>query len=118
MTTSPRVLLSCVSFVFATAALAADPPSASDQPGAPETVKVASAESVSAGTDDSKISFTLVKSGSGKCYLVAPPGGEGMTAGDAYAVVAATDVPDATRSEMTKGHPNCKVVEVVARVAK
>jgi hypothetical protein len=118
MTTFPRVLLSCVSFVFATAALAADPPSASDQPGAPETVKVASAESVSVGADDNKITFTLVKSESGTCYVVAPPGGEGMTAGDAYAVVAATDVSDAMRAEMTKGHANCKVVEVVARVAK
>jgi hypothetical protein len=60
----------------------------------------------------------LVKSESGQCYAVAPPGGEGMTAGDAYAVVAATDVSDVTRAEMTKDHPNCKVVDVVARIAK
>jgi hypothetical protein len=117
MTTALRVLLTCVSFVFATVALAADPPDTSDQAGAPETVKVASAETVNAD-EQHTFAFTLVKSASGKCYAVTPPGGEGITAGDAYAVVAATGVSDETRAEMTKGHPDCKVVDVVARVAK
>jgi len=45
-------------------------------------------------------------------------GSGGMTAGDSYAVVAATGVSDFARAEMTKGHPDCKVVDVVARVAK
>jgi len=119
MTISPRVLLSCMSFVLATAAFAADPPAASDQGGgAPETVKVASAETVAAGAAEHKFAFVLIKTESGRCFAVAPPGGEGMTAGDSYAVVAATGVSDFARAEMTKGHPDCKVVDVVARIAK
>jgi hypothetical protein len=109
-----------LSFVLATAALAADPPDVSsiaDQGAAPETIKVASAESVAAGETDHKFAFVLIKSESGKCYAVVPPGGEGMVAGDSYAVVAATDADQATRDFMTKDHPTCKVVDVVARVA-
>jgi hypothetical protein len=118
MATSLRFLLSCLPFVFATAALAADPPGATDQPGAPETMKVASVESANAGTGDDAFAFTLVKSESGRCYAVAPPGGEGMTAGESYAVVAATDMSDVMRAGIAKDHPDCKVVDVVARVAK
>jgi hypothetical protein len=119
MTISPRVLLTCISFVFATVAIAADPPSAPDQGGgAPQTVKVASAESIAAGAEDHKFAFVLIKSDSGECFAVAPPGGEGLMADDSYAVVAATGVSDFERAEMTKGRANCKVVDVVARVAK
>lgn len=112
MTMSPRVLFCCVSMAFATAAFAVD------EPGAPETVKVASAEAMSGGAGEGKFTFMLVKSEAGKCYAVAPPGGEGMTAGDAYIVVAADGVPEDALAEMKKGHPDCKVVDVVARVAK
>lgn len=115
MTISPCNLIFCVSMAIATTAFAADPP---DQPGAPETVRVASTESVSVGSEAQKFAFMLVKSDAGKCYAVTPPGGEGMTAGDSYAVVAATGVSDFARAEMTKGHPDCKVVDVVARIAK
>ena len=120
MTTSPRVLFFCVSFVLAAAAFAADPPDVSgiaDQGTAPETIKVASTESVAAGAPDRKFAFVLIKAESGQCYAVVPPGGEGMVAGDSYAVVAATDADPATRNFMTKDHPGCKVVDVVARVA-
>lgn len=119
MTMSPRVLLAGASFAFAANALAADPPAAPDRSGsAPETVRVASTESVAAGQEGRKFAFVLVKSESGACYAIAPPGGEGMTAGDRYAVVPANDVSDATRAEMTKDHPTCKVVDVVARIAR
>ena len=121
MTMSPRVLPCCLSFAFATAALAADPPDVSgiaDQGAAPETVKVASAETVAAGAPDRKFAFVILKSEAGQCYAVVPPGGEGIVAGDSYAVVPATDADAATREFMTKGHSNCKVVDVVARVAK
>jgi Tfp pilus assembly protein PilW len=117
MTKALRIVLLSAPFAFASAAFAADPPS-SDQAAAPETVKVASAESVAAGDADHRFAYMLVKSESGQCYAIAPPGGEGMTAGDRYMVVAATDVSEATRAEMTKGHAHCKVVNVVARVAK
>jgi hypothetical protein len=121
MTISPRVLPCCLSFAVATAALAADPPdvsSVADQGSAPETVKVASAESVAAGAPDRKFAFVIIKSEAGQCYAVVPPGGEGIVAGDSYALVAATDADQTTRDFMTKDHPNCKVVDVVARVAK
>lgn len=115
MTISPRNLIFCVSMAIATTAFAADPP---DQPGAPETVRVASAESVSVGSEAQKFAFMLVKSDAGKCYAVTPPGGEGMTAGTAYIVVAAAGVPDDVLAAMTKSHPGCNIVDVVARVAK
>jgi len=118
MTISPRVLLSFVSIALAMAAFAADAPDTSAEGGAPETVKVASVESVTVGADERKLTFVLLKSGSGQCYAVAPPGGEGMIAGDAYAVVAANGIPDEVRAEITKARPACKVVDVVARVAK
>jgi hypothetical protein len=118
MTISPRVLLACVSFACATAALAVDPPMAIDQGSAPETVKVVSAETASAGTGEQAFSFALIKSDSGQCYAVVPPGGAGVVAGDTYAVVASTDTSDPRRADMQKAHPTCKVVEVVARLAK
>lgn len=115
MTIAPRLLFSCLSMTFATAAFSADP---SDAPGAPETIRVASVESVAAGEEGRKFAFKLVKTEAGACYAVVPPGGEGMLAGDSYAVVAAADIDDATRAALSKDRPTCRVVEVVARVAK
>jgi hypothetical protein len=112
MTISPRVVLFCVSLAIAAPVFAAD------ESGAPETIRVASTESVAAGAEGHRFAFVLIKSATGACYSVVPPGGEGMVAGDAYAVVGASQIDDTTRAEMSKGHADCKIVEVVARVAK
>ena len=118
MTISARALTVCVSLAVTSAAPAVEPPLAVDQGAAPETIRVTSAEAVAAGEEGHKFAFMLIKADSGRCYAVVPPGGEGMAAGDAYAVVAASDVDDTTRTLMTKDHPGCTVVNVVARVAR
>ena len=102
--------------LLALAAAASIVPSAADEPGKPQTIKVASAEAVAEGeAGERRTTFTLVHTDAGACYAIAPPGGEGLDAGDAYIVVPASDVDDALRQKLAKDHPGCKLVDVVAR---
>jgi hypothetical protein len=105
--------------LLALAAAASFVPSAAnaaDEPGKPETIKVASAEAVAEGAaGERRTTFTLVHTDEGACYAIAPPGGEGLDAGAAYIVVPASDVDDALRQKLAKDHPDCKLVDVVAR---
>lgn len=92
-----------------------------DEPamGAPQSIKIVSADVVEEGEKgDRQSTFTLVQSEQGTCYAVAPPGGEGMLAGESYVVVATGDVDDALKRRLATDHPGCALVEVVARTMK
>ena len=87
--------------------------------GAPQSIRIVSADVVEEGTKgDRQSTFTLVQSEQGKCYAIAPPGGEGMVAGESYVVVAATSVDDALKQRLASDHPGCVVADVVARAMK
>jgi len=87
--------------------------------GAPQTVRIVSANVVEEGAaGDRQSTFTLVQSEQGKCYAIAPPGGEGMVAGESYVVVAATSVDDGLKQRLATDHPGCMLVDVVARAMK
>jgi hypothetical protein len=108
------------SLLLAFAAALSIPSSATaDEPGAPQTIKIAAAETVEEGeAGDRRSTFTLVHTDANACYAIAPPGGEGLAAGDAYIVVPASDVDDAAKQKLAKDHPGCKLVDVVARAVK
>ena len=87
--------------------------------GAPQTVRIVSADVVEEGAaGDRQSTFTLVQSDQKKCYAIAPPGGEGIVAGESYVVVAASSVDDALRQRLATDHPGCVLVDVVARAMK
>lgn len=101
--------------ILASSACIADELSA----GAPQSIKIVSADVVEEGAKgDRQSTFTLVQSEQGKCYAIAPPGGEGMVAGERYVVVAASDVDDALKQRLAADHPGCALVDVVARAAR
>ena len=88
-------------------------------PGAPHSIKIVSADVVEEGEKgDRQSTFTLVQTEQGTCYAVAPPGGEGMVAGESYVVIASNDVDAALKQRLATDHPGCAVVEVVARAMK
>jgi hypothetical protein len=118
MTIAPRVLFACAVLAAAAPAFADDTSDLVSAGGTPETITVASADSAAIGAEDHRITFVVVKAENGACYAVLPPGGEGIVAGDRYAVVAANDVTDAMRADLAKAHRDCKPVNVVARIAK
>jgi hypothetical protein len=105
----------CASLMLASAGCIADElPS-----GAPQTVRIVSASVIEEGAaGDRQSTFTLVQSEKGSCYAIAPPGGEGIVAGDSYVVVAATSVDDALKQRLATDHPGCMLVDVVARAMK
>jgi hypothetical protein len=109
-------LLACA----ATAILVPPAAHAADEGGgAPQTIRIVSATVVEEGAaGDRQSTFTLVEAEKGTCYAIAPPGGEGLDAGDAYVVVPASDVDAALRERLAKDHPDCKLVDVVARAVK
>ncbi len=120
MTIRSRVAIATL-LAFDAAAFAAFPDAAlaADEPGAPHTIKVAAAESVEEGeAGERRSTFMLVHSDQGTCYAVAPPGGEGMVAGDSYVVVQASGVDDALKQKLTSDHPGCAIVDVVARAKR
>lgn len=106
--------------LFATAILASsacigDEPS----PGAPQSIKIVSADVVEEGEKgDRQSTFTLVQTERGTCYAIAPPGGEGIVAGESYVVVASSDVDGTLKQRLATDHPGCAIVEVVARAMK
>lgn len=114
MTSHTRLSL-CTLTMLASSACIADEPSA----GAPQTIKVAAAEPVAEGAQGERsTTFMLVQSEQGTCFAIAPPGGEGMLAGESYVVVAASGVDDALRQRLATDHPGCVLVDVVARAMK
>jgi hypothetical protein len=103
------------SAMLASGACIADEPA----PGAPRSIRIVSADVVEEGAKgDRQSTFTLVQSEQGACYAIAPPGGEGIVAGESYVVVAASDVDDALRQRLATDHPRCALVDVVARAMK
>ena len=114
MTILVRLLLVASSILASTACIADELPA-----GAPQTIRVVSANVVEEGAaGDRQSTFTLVQSDQSKCYAIAPPGGEGLVAGEAYVVVAASDVDDALKKRLASDHPGCTLVDVVARARK
>ena len=88
-------------------------------PGAPQTIRIVSADVVEEGAaGDRQSTFTLVQAEKGQCFAIAPPGGEGLVAGESYVIVAASDVDDALRHRLATDHPGCTLVDVVARAMK
>lgn len=113
MTILVRISL-CTSLIVASTACIAD-----ESSGAPQAIKIVSADVVQEGAaGDRHSTFTLVQSEQGKCYAIAPPGGEGMIAGESYVVVAANDIDDALKHRLATDHPGCTLVDVVARSVK
>ena len=105
----------CAALILVNPACIADELSA----GAPQSIKIVSADVVEEGaTGDRQSTFTLVQSEQGKCFAIAPPGGEGMVAGESYVVVAANDVDAALKQRLATDHPGCLLVDVVARAMK
>lgn len=103
---------------FTAAASAVPLHAGADEAGAPQTIKIVSADVIEEGAaGDRQSTFTLVQSDKGKCYAIAPPGGEGLVAGESYVVVANGDVDQALRQRLATDHPGCAVVDVVARAA-
>lgn len=106
-------LLACAAPV---AAAAADESRPGDTSDAPTTITVTEAEPVEEGEPgDRRSTFVIVQTEQGACYAVAPPGGEGMVAGESYLVVAASDVDDALKQKLAVDRPGCVLVDVVAR---
>jgi hypothetical protein len=104
----------CALLILASAACIADEPS-----GAPQTIKIVSADVIQEGAaGDRRSTFTLVQSEQGTCYAIAPPGGEGMIAGESYAVVPSNSVDDALKQKLAADHPKCAIVDVVARAMR
>ncbi|HEY6894901.1 MAG TPA: hypothetical protein VI258_12080 [Rhodanobacteraceae bacterium] len=106
--------------LFASAILASSACIGDELPaGAPQSIKIVSADVVEEGEKgDRQATFTLVQTEQGKCYAVAPPGGEGIVAGESYVVIASSDVDGALRERLATDHPGCAIVEVVARAMK
>ena len=106
--------------LFASALLASGASIGEELPaGAPQSIRIVSADVVEEGAKgDRQSTFTLVQSEQGKCFAIAPPGGEGMMAGESYVVVATGDVDDALKQRLATDHPGCALVEVVARTMK
>jgi len=114
MTILVRISLCASLMLSSTGCIADELPS-----GAPQTVRIVSAAVVAEGAaGDRQSTFTLVQSEHGKCYAIAPPGGEGIVAGESYVVVAAGGVDDALRQRLATDHPGCMLVDVVARAVK
>ena len=92
---------------------------AAGEPGAPQTITIAAVEPVEeAVTGERRATFVLAHTREGACFAIAPPGGEGIEAGDAYIVVPASQVDEALKQKLTKDHPGCTLVDVVARSIK
>jgi hypothetical protein len=105
----------CASLMLASTACIAD----ESAPGAPQTIRIASVDTIEEGAaGDRQSTFRLVQSEQNKCYAIAPPGGEGMLAGESYVIVAASDVDDALKQRLATDHPGCAPVDVVARAMK
>jgi hypothetical protein len=103
----------------ATASIVTPAANAADEPGAPQTIKVAAAELVEEGAaGERRATFVIVHDDQNACFAIAPPGGEGIDAGDGYVVVPASGVDDALKRKLAKDHPGCKLVDVVARAVK
>jgi hypothetical protein len=114
MTILVRISLGAASMLASTAGIADE-----GSPGAPQTIRIVSADVVEEGAaGDRQSTFTLVQAEQGKCFAIAPPGGEGMLAGESYVVVAASDVDDALKQRLATDHPGCTLVDVVARAMK
>lgn len=106
-------------FVAPLFVLAVSVANAADAPGSPRTITIAAAQTVEEGAaGERRATFTLVHTSDNACYAIAPPGGEGLDAGDAYIVVPASDVDDALKQKLAKDHPGCTLVDVVARAVK
>jgi hypothetical protein len=107
-------------WLFASAMLASGACIADElKPGAPQSIRIVSADVVEEGAKgDRQATFTLVQAEQGRCYAIAPPGGEGMVAGESYVVVATSDVDEALKQRLAADHPGCTLVEVVARTMK
>jgi hypothetical protein len=113
MTIRPMLAIPALMFTFAVSA--ADQKVA-DAPNTPKTIRIVAAEVIEEGEPgDRQWTFTLISAESGACYAIAPPGGEGISPGDSYIIVAATDVDDAIRRKLAVDRPNCAIVDVVAR---
>ena len=105
----------CASLMLASSACIAD----ESPSGAPEKISIVSVDTVEEGAAGDRLStFRLVQSEQKKCYAIAPPGGEGMVAGESYVVVAANDIDDALKQRLATDHPGCAVVNVVARAMR
>ena len=114
MTILVRISLGAASMLASTACIADE-----GRQGAPQTIRIVSADVVEEGAaGDRQSTFTLVQAEQGKCYAIAPPGGEGVLAGESYVVVAASDVDDALKQRLATDHPGCTLVDVVARAMK
>jgi hypothetical protein len=113
MTIRPMLAIPALMLTFAVSA--ADQ-KAADAPNTPKTIRIVAAEAIEEGEPgDRQWTFTLISAESGACYAIAPPGGEGISPGDSYIIVAATDVDDAIRRKLAVDRPNCAIVDVVAR---
>lgn len=116
MTIRPMLAIPALMLTFAVSA--ADQKVA-DAPNTPKTIRIVAAEAIEEGEPgDRQWTFTLISAESGACYAIAPPGGEGIEAGDAYIVVPASQVDEALKQKLTKDHPGCTLVDVVARSIK
>jgi hypothetical protein len=116
MTIRPMLAIPALLLAFAVSAAGPKPV---DAPTAPKTIRIVAAEVIEEGEPgDRQWTFTLISAESGACYAIAPPGGEGVTAGDSYIIVAATDVDEAIRTKLAVDRPNCAIVDVVARAVK
>ena len=76
---------------------------AAGEPGAPQTITIAAVEPVEeAVTGERRATFVLAHTREGACFAIAPPGGEGIEAGDAYIVVPASQVDEALKQNLSK----------------
>jgi hypothetical protein len=92
---------------------------AADESGAPQTIRIATTEPVEEGVaGERRATFVLAHTDQNACFAIAPPGGEGIEVGDAYIVVAASQVDEPLKQQLAKDHPGCKLVDVVARSVK
>ena len=119
MTIRPIALVSALLALAAIpcAAQAPDVATAIDANGAaPQKIKIVDAQPVEEGEPgERRTTFVIVHSDQGACFAIAPPGGEGMVAGDGYVVVPASGVDDALKQKLAADHPKCTIVDVVAR---
>jgi hypothetical protein len=111
-----RSMLAIPSLMLAFTVASATGEKPADAPSTPQTIRIVAAEVIEEGAPgDRQWTFTLISAESGACYAIAPPGGEGISAGDSYIIVAASDVDDAIRSKLAVDRPGCAIVDVVAR---
>src|SRR6185312_12699252 len=114
MTHSDFAIPATLFALVASACALPSPARAADEPGAPQTIRIASAEPVEEGVaGERRGTFVLVRTDHDACFAIAPPGGEGLEAGDAYVVVPASQVDEALKQKLAKDHPGCTLVDVV-----